>query len=162
MSEQESLSDPDLLEIERRLSAVSLSPTQRQRERLLYLSGVAAGRAQMKRRAHAAFGVAALSVCVCAGLTFILILPAPRPHSGLQPRPSPDRIEPISSSIAFPEPARSAAKTNGDVWLSAVTDFDRFSSLHDVRVPKQATAGDPHPTLKPVLTAAGVSISTNL
>jgi len=74
MPDFDPLNASELDELEKRLSRISLSPTQRESERLLYACGQAAGRAQMVRRVRGATVVAAFLGCTCAGLAVALVL----------------------------------------------------------------------------------------
>jgi hypothetical protein len=74
MPDFDPLNASELDELEKRLSGMSLSPTQRERERLLYACGQAAGRAQLMRRVRGATAIAAVLGCVCAGLACALVL----------------------------------------------------------------------------------------
>ncbi len=73
MSDITPLNDPELNHLEQRLTAVKLVPTSRQRERLLYSCGHAAGRAQVRRRVRVMSAATVMLACICAGLSFLLL-----------------------------------------------------------------------------------------
>ncbi len=88
MSDPNPLNNPELERLERRLSRVSWSPAPRERERLLFACGQAAGQAQMMRRVQGATAVAALLGCACVGLVAALVLHEKSPPvAGISPAP---------------------------------------------------------------------------
>jgi hypothetical protein len=88
MSDLDPLNDSEFDELERRLTGIALSPTLRERERLLYACGQAAGRAQMMRRVRNTTTIAALLGCTCVGLvTALVLLEKSPPVAGISPPP---------------------------------------------------------------------------
>jgi len=71
MADDNTLNDPELSRLERRLAATMPSPTSAERDRLLYGCGQAAGRAQMRRRLHATTAVGAFFACASVGLGYL-------------------------------------------------------------------------------------------
>ena len=163
MSDDSFLSDPELAQIERRLSAVAMSPTTRQREKLLFACGRAAGRAEMRRPVYAAAGIAAVCLCLLLGLAFNRTGGS---HGELAeviepPEPVPTLV-PVDRAMRSPRPTPSGSQSGTDEQLTAAMDFDRFFAVEDSRQPPSRLATNQTVPGVRILTAADLALPDNL
>jgi hypothetical protein len=133
MAENNPLDDPELRHLESRLKAVVPAPASRQRDRLLYACGQAAGRAQMGRRVQAAIAVAALCLCVSAGLGFALLERGGSQSVVRELRPNPAFSGQPGTSTANRPLAEPLEPVNGQgPRLTAATSFQQFLALNQL------------------------------
>jgi hypothetical protein len=163
MSDDSFLNDPDLAEFEQQLNAVPLSPTPRQRERLLFSCGRAAGRAEMRRQVYAAATVAAVCLCLAIGLAFDRIGRGHADFAGVKsaPGPTPAPILDVKA-MKSTEFTTAAGRRPPEDQLTATMNFQRFLALNDLQ--PQAGRVAPHriaPAVR-VLTAADFVLPDNL
>ncbi len=157
MHDHESLNDPELGQLERRLGRATWSPTPAQRERWLYACGQAAGRAQMRRRLRGAISVAALLGCVCVGLACALWRADPAPIAAVNPVPSPlsANLAPArrTNSLPLEELEEAVADSKRGLRVSAslaeLASFDDLARTSASEVQKTPVAAEP------VLSAGG-------
>jgi hypothetical protein len=155
MADNNPLNDSELERLERQLSRVTLSPTPRQRERLLYACGQAAGRAQMLRRVRAATALAAVLACVSAGLCIALVTHN-NPNVAALDRATTrqlkeQRPDPPSDVLAGEQPERNNAEER---QLTAAASFAQLLTSDRQQTSSPSTIDPPHLALKRVLTAA--------
>jgi hypothetical protein len=163
MADNSPLNDPELSRLEQRLKSVTLCPTPRQREQLLYACGQAVGRAQMRRRVQAAAALTVLLTCVSASLSFMLFTrdvprAAPRdaalwPH--LEGQWSPERTDVLPRAEAERDEAQGPRLT-ASTSLSQLLAFDREHKAGTFHAAPLALAS------KRILTIAGPFPSDDL
>jgi hypothetical protein len=130
MSDITPLNDPELQNLERRLTAVRLSPNASRREHLLYACGRAAGRAEIERRLRRMYVVAASLTCVSAALSvavFLIHAVPPRP-----PAPGAEAVverRPGEVHDDIPLRSRTEAVDEGPRHLTAGTTYEQFLTL---------------------------------
>jgi hypothetical protein len=155
MPDPDPLNSSELRELERRLKSAPLSPTPRERERLLYACGQAAGRAQMMRRVRSATTIAALLGCTCASLFAALVLREQSPHrviTGNPARPVPEQ------AAVFREEVRLSESSDGAGSASRQLAVGRFAELALAERPQKAPPSrEPSAMIavEPTLSAAG-------
>jgi hypothetical protein len=156
MADNSPLNDPELDRLERQLSRVTLSPTPRQRDRLLYACGQAAGRAQMLRRVRAATALAVVLTCVSAGLCVALLNRDRSKVAALEPAVTSHVKEQLldARTDLLPREPPDRNNTHGP-QLTAATSFTRLLISDHEYLTKPSSADSPNFVLKRVLTAAG-------
>jgi len=115
MSDNDSLNDPELSQLERRLAAVELAPSSREREQTLYACGQAVGRAQMQGRGRAIIAAAGVLIGVSTGINAFWLL-----------RPTAEQDRPEAVDIATVENDAKGSKTDVSVddrqWNDTTAD----------------------------------------
>jgi hypothetical protein len=156
MADNSPLNDPELDRLERQLRLVTLSPTPRQRERLLYACGQAAGRAQMLRRVRAATALAAVLACVSAGLCVALLNRDRSKVAALDPATTTQLKEqlPDPRMDVLPREQPERNNTQGR-QLTAATSFTQLQISDRQQTNRPSAVDVPHLALNRVLTAAG-------
>jgi hypothetical protein len=158
MPDLDPLNASELDDLEKRLSGLSLSPTQRERERLLYACGQAAGRAQLTRRVRRATAVAAVLGCTSAALFAALVVRENSlPVAAIDSKPGPVPPEVVVSTSTEEVTTRRTPNFAGDQNrpLTVAAGFEELT-LAELR-PKVTT---PHALSSkllsaPILSAAG-------
>jgi hypothetical protein len=163
MSDDSFLNDPDLAELEQQLNAVQLSPSARQRERLLFSCGRAAGRAEMRRQVYASTAVAAVCLCLSLGLAFDRIERGRADFAAIKSAPdlTPASI-PGGNSMKSSEFTSAAAQRPPEDQLTATMNFERFLALNDLQPRVRRLAPDQTVPAVRVLTAADFVLPDNL
>jgi hypothetical protein len=158
MFDLDPLNASDLDELERRLRGMSLSPTQRERERLLYACGQAAGRAQLMRRVRRATAVAAVIGCTSAALFAAFVVrekSLPVVATDSKPGPVPPKVV-VSTSTQEVTTRRTpnfAGRQNRPLTVAA--GFDELTLAEvptKVGAPREQSS---RRAVEPVLTATG-------
>jgi|HubBroStandDraft_2_1064218.scaffolds.fasta_scaffold185288_2 hypothetical protein len=158
MPDLDPLNASELDELEKRLSGMSLSPTQRGRERLLYACGEAAGRAQLMRRVRGATAVAAVLGCTSAALFAALVVREKSPPvAAIDSKPGPEPSKVVISTSTEEVTTRRTPNFTGDQNrpLTVAAGFEELTLAEvptTVAVPHQQSSRRP---VEPVLTATG-------
>ena len=130
MSDITPLNDPDLQDLERRLTDVTLVPNSPRREHLLYACGKAAGRAEMGRHVRRMYVVAGSLTCVSAALSAAVFIndavPPGPPAPGAQ-GVAERRQDEVHSEIPFRN--RIKASDDGPPHLTAGTTYEQLLAL---------------------------------
>jgi hypothetical protein len=158
MPDFDPLNASEVDELEKRLSGMSLSPTQRESERLLYACGQAAGRAQMVRRVRGARAVAALLGCTSAALLAALLLHENSPSVAAidsTPRPVPQLAAVSTSTDGATARGTLSFASNQNRPLTVAAGFEELT-LAELRpkIPTPHALSSKLPAA-PVLSAAG-------
>lgn len=158
MSDGSPLNDPELIKLEQRLTGLALPPSGRQRDRLLYSCGQAAGRAQLRRRLRALTAVTALLTCLSAGLGYLLLThTAPQPavpdlaqSPAIEEEPADPRTDVFEGDVPN-------SRVPHNTHLSAATSFEQLL-IYDQQQRIEPLNGDaPAELSKRVLTAGSSS-----
>jgi hypothetical protein len=158
MPDLDPLNASELDELEKRLSGMSLSPTQRERERLLYACGQAAGRAQLMHRVRRATAVAAVLGCTSAALFAALVVHEKSPPvAAIDSKPGPVPPKVVVSTSTEEVTTRRTPNFAGDQNrpLTVAAGFEELTLAEvptKVAVPHQQSSRRP---VEPVLTATG-------
>ena len=158
MSDVIPLNDPDLNDLEQRLSAVMLSPASHQRERLLYACGHAAGRAQMRRRLRVVSLATAMLTCLSAGLSFLLLMDTSPKTNVLDPTRAPVVEEERTDSrtnLLIGEQQKSGQ--NRGRRLTVGTSFEQFLLFDRPQKTEPLNTAPPSLSPKQVLTVTSRS-----
>ncbi len=151
MSSFDPLNGTQLDEFEQRLNCIALTPTPRERERLLYECGQAAGRAQMKRRVRNSSIVAAVLACTCVGLVAALVLlekAAPVAGFSPPPRTASRSVERFREQESPREPRDNVVDRNRQLTVAATSSDLALAELPQKSVSRESTAKlDSEPTL---------------
>jgi len=158
MFDLDPLNASELDELEKRLRGMSLSPTQRERERLLYACGQAAGRAQLMRRVRGATALAVVLGCTSAALFAALVVREKSPPVvAIDSKPGPVLRKAVVSTstqeVTTHRTPNFAGHQNRPLTVAA-----GFEELTLAEVPiKVGAPREPlsRPPVEPVLTATG-------
>ena len=158
MSEINPLNDPELNDLEQRLTAVMLAPTSHQRERLLYACGHAAGRAQVMRRVRVMSAATVMLACISAGLSFLLLTDTSPKTKVMDPTGAPvvegERTD-LRINLLIGEQQKFGQ--NRGWHLSAGTSFDQLLIFEKLRKAEPLNTASPGLSSKRVLTVASRS-----
>ena len=158
MPDLDPLNASELDELEKRLSGMSLSPTQRERERLLYACGQAAGRAQLMRRVWRATAVGAVLVCTSAALFAALVVREKSPPvAAIDSKPGPVPPEVVVSTSTEEVTTRRTPNFAADQNrpLTVAAGFEELTLAEvpaKIGAPLEQSSRRP---VEPVLTATG-------
>ena len=147
MHEQEAMTDADRAALERSLLAARPSPTQADRERMLYACGRAAGRASAARQTRWTAAAAVLMVGVTAAVAGRMTA---TPTRGASARPSP----PLVASRQVAPPAQYRVSPNRESESPRVLEaHDSLAVLEELDQPTAAASAsdDDWPRTSPLV-----------
>ena len=155
MSDITPLNDPELNHLEQRLTDVKLVPTSRQRERLLYSCGHAAGRAQVRRQVRVTSAATIMLAFISAGLSFLLLTDRSPQTNVLDPTVPPvvegDRTD-LRTNLLMSEQQKFGQDRG---WhLNAGSSLDQLLLSERLRKTEPVNAALPGLSSQRVLTAA--------
>jgi hypothetical protein len=163
MADISPLGEPELRDLERRLTELALPPSRHERERLLYACGQAAGRAQMQRRVRAAISFAALCLAVSFGLGLTLLARGGSQTAAVENAfAQTTHASPAAPSIEWTSIDERARAERSDNELTATSGFQQLIASEKARTFKPQAAAIPHIPSQRILTAADSSLPDEL